>query len=161
PAWKQRAEEFNAGSDIYSFGALLYELLAGVPPVSLPKEGTDNTNIAGRLVEQITSGPVPIEARNSLVSRNISALVSQCLRYESRERPASIREVRRQLLRETRCAATLWRRARTRPIASSLMASTAAALLVGAGFYYESLPPRSIRAYERGLALISQGNDAS
>jgi tetratricopeptide (TPR) repeat protein len=140
---------------------LLYELLAGVPPVTLPKEGTDTSDVAARLVEQIKNGFTSIEARNSLVSRNIGALVNRCLSYEARERPRSIAEVRRQLLREARWPATLWRRVRTRPTASSLTATVAAAAIVAAGLYYESLPPRSVAAYERGLVSVSQGDLAA
>jgi serine/threonine protein kinase/Flp pilus assembly protein TadD len=161
PAWKQDASQFDPAPDIYSFGALLYELLAGVPPVSLPKEDADTKDVARALLEQVKSCPPPIETRNSLVPRRISAVVNQCLSFDARQRPASIAEMKRQLLQEQRRVATAWRRVRSRPVASSLVASTAGMLLVGAGFWYQSLPPLSLRAYEKGLALVAEGDNAS
>lgn len=160
PTSKQRSEDFAPGSDIYSFGALLYELLTGTPPVSLPKEDADTADVAATLLKQIESGPAPIESRNCLVSRHISALVDQCLSYEPQHRPASIAEVRQQLLQEIRWPRTVWRRARARPVASSLLAFAAAVLMISAGLYYGSLPPRSVRAYEKGLALVAAGDNA-
>jgi tetratricopeptide (TPR) repeat protein len=87
--------------------------------------------------------------------------VDQCLSYEPQRRPASIAEVKQELLHETRWLRTVWQRARAHPITSSLLASAAATLMISAGLYYGSLPPRSVRAYEKGLALIAAGDNSS
>ncbi|MDQ3080670.1 MAG: protein kinase [Gemmatimonadota bacterium] len=73
-------------ADIYSFGCLAYELLAGKPP------------FAGKLSHQLAIAhametPPPLETANRTVPRPLSSLVAQCLAKNPDERPQSAREI--------------------------------------------------------------------
>jgi tetratricopeptide (TPR) repeat protein len=70
--------EVDHRADIYSLGAILYEMLAGCPPV-------DGPNALAILRQLIDEEPVPLRARNPAVSEELAAL---CERAIARDRNA-------------------------------------------------------------------------
>jgi serine/threonine protein kinase len=72
--------------DIYSFGALLYEMLTGHPPY----EGRG----AKEILDHIIAGPPkPIASLNSNADRGLVAVAEGCLARELRDRYADMRDV--------------------------------------------------------------------
>jgi len=72
--------------DIYSFGALLYEMLTGHPPY----EGRGKKEI----LDQITAGPPkPITSLNPNADRGLVAVAEGCMARELRDRYADMRDV--------------------------------------------------------------------
>ena len=77
-------------ADVYAFGVLAYELLAGQPP------------FAGRtpqalLAAHVSEAPEPIALRRSSVPAALGSLVMQCLEKRPADRPQSAEEVVRAL----------------------------------------------------------------
>jgi tetratricopeptide (TPR) repeat protein len=70
--------EIDHRSDIYSLGAVLYEMLAGSPPV-------DGPNALTILRQLIDEEPVPVRARNPAVPEEVAAI---CERAMARDRDA-------------------------------------------------------------------------
>jgi serine/threonine protein kinase/sugar lactone lactonase YvrE len=78
--------------DIYSFGALLYEMLTGHPPYQ--GRGTKE------ILDQIVAGPPkPITSLNPNADRGLVAVVEGCMARELRDRYADMRDVLKDLQR--------------------------------------------------------------
>jgi serine/threonine-protein kinase len=73
-------------ADIYSFGCLAYEMLAGKPPFA----GKQSHQLA---IAHAMETPALLETANRTVPHALSALVSQCLAKNPDERPQSAREI--------------------------------------------------------------------
>ena len=74
-------------ADIYSLGAVAYEMLAGRPPFTA-------TNITQLLVAHATASPVPVTDRRADVPHWLATLVMRCLEKVPNDRPSSAAEIR-------------------------------------------------------------------
>jgi len=115
------ARTLTTAADVYSLGAILYQLLTGRPPFQ-------GESVAATLIKVMEDEPEPIHATNSAIDRNLEAVVLKSLakdpegRYESagalandlgrwldgepiRARPASSWELARSWLRKNFAAA--------------------------------------------------------
>ena len=157
-ATPQQTDSFEPDSDIYSFGALLYELLAGITPVGLPSRVDDSYQVAALLLAQLQHGIPPIRQRNPLVSRRLESVVLQCLAFDRGDRPPTMTAVRRDLARELRSLAAIGRTARVRPFLFSAAVGLPLAMFAGATAYVAAQPARYLRDYQEGLDLAAAGN---
>jgi serine/threonine protein kinase len=144
-------------SDIYSFGALLYELLTGVTPVHDSGRNDDPAATARLFLARIKEGIPPIRNHNRLVSARLEAIIMRCLSWDKRRRPATIGKVKAALQNETRPLPAIRRQARVRPVLFSAVAGLPLLILSGAGAYIAVQPPRYLANYEEGLRLASKG----
>jgi serine/threonine protein kinase len=85
-----RGHAVDARTDIYSFGCVIFELLAGKPPFAAP-----NTN--DLLNKHVSAPPPAIESINRNATTGISKLIRQMLAKQPSERPATMQEVLKQL----------------------------------------------------------------
>ncbi len=81
-----RGGALDSRSDVYSFGCLLHELVAGAPPFT----GSTKEDLFSK---HLKSAPPPLEAADSNVSSDFATLVRQCLSKDPAGRPASAQEV--------------------------------------------------------------------
>ncbi len=85
-----RGEPLDARSDIYAFGCVLFELIAGRPPYQAP-----NSN---DLLNKHVSAAVPaVSAVNPNATTTVSDLLRRMLAKKPSDRPASMQEVLKQL----------------------------------------------------------------
>lgn len=85
-----RGEALDARSDIYSFGCVLFELIAGRPPYT----GADTNDLLNKHV----SATVPaVDAFNKNSTTSVSKYLRQLLAKKPAERPGSMKEVLQQL----------------------------------------------------------------
>ena len=85
-----RGEALDARSDIYAFGCVLFELIAGKPPYQAPN-GND-------LLNKHVSAPVPaVSAVNPNATTTVTDLLRKMLAKKPADRPASMRDVLKQL----------------------------------------------------------------
>jgi serine/threonine protein kinase/formylglycine-generating enzyme required for sulfatase activity len=92
-----RGEAATARSDLYSLGALLYELCTGAPPH--PERTLDDLAHA-----VLHTDPPPLLTRVPALPPRFAALVERCLRRDPAERPTSAEEVAHALEQSTGAA---------------------------------------------------------
>lgn len=148
----------DAASDIYSFGALLYELLTGVTPFHCMDKVDGLSKTAKLLLARIQTGAPSIRQYNRFVSTEVEAIVIRCLNHDPRQRPTTMAEVKRSLEKERKLFAVVRRKARTRPILYSSVVGLALLICSALTIYIAVQPPQYLANYEEGLRLASSGS---
>ena len=77
-------------ADLYSFGMVAYEMLAGHPPFA-------GRSAQALLVAHVIEAPEPLEKRRPTVPPALAALVMQCLEKRAADRPQGANEIVRAL----------------------------------------------------------------
>jgi tRNA A-37 threonylcarbamoyl transferase component Bud32 len=89
-----QAGSIDQRSDIYSFGVLLYEMVAGGPPF----QGSDLPTLLHRLVHEEPLPPSQMPgAQRQLIPAALEQLILECLAKNPDDRPQTIVEVRTRL----------------------------------------------------------------
>jgi tetratricopeptide (TPR) repeat protein len=128
-----RGEAADQRSDIYAFGLILYEMLAG----GRPRSKSDGA--LASLIERLEKGHAPLSSVVPDIPLDVERIVSRCLAPEAAHRYSSIGEVSADLERlGSDGRATLIPRSasRARGLWVSLSAALAAALATGAGIMW-------------------------
>ncbi len=84
-----RGERLDARADVYSLGALLYEMLAGAPPFTAE-------TVTGVVMKHLTEPPPALPLQLS-VPRALEAVCRRALAKNPHERPADAQALRREL----------------------------------------------------------------
>ena len=88
------AEDFvDHRADLFSLGAIMYELLVGRPPFLISGDERDPCAMAVRMLEAQKLRFESIRKLNPTVDARPAALVGRCLAFEVHERPESIQRV--------------------------------------------------------------------
>ena len=137
-----RGEAEDTRCDIYAFGAMLYELLAGQPPY------TGRTN--QMILDQILRGPpLPIRQVNPKASPALSRIAEGCMARELRDRYASMADVVADLARAANGAMLLGphqQRHHFPRIAAVLIGTLAVAGLIGLAVHRWNAAPKRTNA---------------
>lgn len=73
-------------ADLYAFGCMGYEMLAGVPPFTAESQQRV-------FAAHLTETPKPIEARRPDTPRALAAIITRCLAKDPHDRPANATEI--------------------------------------------------------------------
>jgi len=85
-----RGEAVDARSDIYSFGCVIFELIAGRPPYT----GADTNDLLNKHVSAVVPA---VDAFNTYATTAVAKYLRQMLAKKPSDRPASMKEVLQQL----------------------------------------------------------------
>ena len=157
-AGSSEAESADTSSDLYSVGAMMYELLTGHLPTR-PKTGDAPGSPQPALVEwlQCRRGEAPPARRlNPRVEPQLDAILARCLAPQPARRFASAEELHAALIELLRPRVRLVRqvrRERRTILASGLSLAAGAALGLA---YAGMLPPLSDRLYDAGIAAYNR-----
>jgi serine/threonine protein kinase/WD40 repeat protein len=115
-------------TDLYSLGAILYELLTGRPPIQ-------EESPAATLMKLLTDDPLPPSHWRRGLPSDLDTICLKCLEKEPRRRYGSAAELAEDLrryqagepikARPISAAERIWRWCRRQPLAASALASTA------------------------------------
>jgi serine/threonine protein kinase len=84
-----RGEQLDARSDVYSLGAMLYEMLAGTPPFNA-------SSLMGVLTKHITEAPPPLPT-DAATPPTLTAVIMRSLAKDPDARPSDATELSREL----------------------------------------------------------------
>lgn len=129
----------DARSDLYSLACVLYEMLAGAPPLS--------GDPAELLYQHMFVDPVPLRSRcGPQVPDHVCELIDRCLAKDPTDRPTSASEVRNALLDEASTASRIIVAAPSESVAKPVRRTRWAAI----AFFVALIPPTIT-----GIALSS------
>lgn len=148
--------DYDERSDLYSLGAVIYELLCGKPPYS-PDAAPTAPSAASIMLSKQSAGCPPLRCINPLIGKSLAQIVERCLSFDPVDRPESAASLRDQLLHEIRP----WARAKRLAAARKRVLGAAAvcALLAGAGVAAIAAlrPSREATLLQEGISLLRQG----
>ncbi len=141
----------TTSSDVYSLGAILYELLTGRPPfrAATPAE---------TILDVLEKEPTPPSATDSSIGRDLNTICLKCLEKEPSRRYGSAEalalDLRRWLegrpieARPVGSTERIWRGCRRNPALTSVIAAALAIIVSMTGFYIRSLNARNAETEE-------------
>ncbi len=132
-------------SDIFSFGAVLYEMLTG-------RRAFEGQSAASTLAAILRDEPRPVAEIRPDVPGEVAQIVRDCLRKSPEDRPRSMEEVRRRLEQQKAAPAANRARLRFRGVAIS---AVAASVLGAAAYFYAALSRREPAARDYALTRIT------
>jgi Protein kinase domain len=141
----------TTSSDVYSLGAILYELLTGRPPfrAATPAE---------TIMDVLEKEPTPPSATDSSIGRDLNTICLKCLEKEPSRRYGSAEalalDLRRWLegrpieARPVGSTERIWRGCRRNPALTSVIAAALAIIVAMTAFYIRSLNARNAETEE-------------
>jgi len=150
--------KYDARSEVYSFGALIYQLLTAQIPFPADAAAVNPRDEASRLIAIQRTHQPEIRSKNHIVNAELARLILECLAFDPDKRPQSMSELRERLERQYRPIARIRRRTHARPVLTKCLMVAASAVLIFTSSYLLLRPSFHSRQLSRGLELQQRGD---
>jgi len=148
----------GVSTDIYSFGAVLYELLTGKPPLDPPAKRQELVAVVQELIGKQRNGLPDMRTLNPHVDQRLEELVKSCLEFIPADRPASMREVVERLMQYRGVIGGSRRYAQQKPKRTWLFGLGVVGVACMASTSYLSRPPLAQRFYNQAISARATGD---
>ena len=154
----QTGQRLDAHCDLFSLGAILYELLTGQLPFGHPKTDGLFSSVAADVLASRRAGVRPIRELNPKIDRRTAEIVERCLRFEPDDRPESAEELARELRRAAAplARAMAWAVANRKLVTATLTGFVLLSATSGVAWY--NRPSSAVRDYRAAVALYETGD---
>lgn len=151
------ARQFDPRGDVYSLGALLYELLTGRLPARPDQADELPPHAYGPWLEAKRGRPAPLRSHQPRIDRRLEAIVLTCLAADPGQRYATAAELAKDLRAYLGVVPRATRFVKRRPLAVLAALLAAIGLTVAAWAAVAALPAREAGLIAAGIALAEQG----
>ena len=141
----------DASWDVYSLGAILFELLTGTLPFGEYPPGTPENVAAADLAESQKRGYLSARLKNPAVSIQLDRLIEKCLQLDAKDRPRSALELAEQLRAQLAPVQKLKRWMHRRRWLIGSATATAVLMLAVVAAVLLNRAPLEVRSYEAGV----------
>jgi len=138
-------------SDLFSLGAIVYQLLCGELPFGCLPDGPLNRDMARWMWERQRTRPLPLGDRNVDVDPSLARLVERCLEYDPADRPQSARELATEFRRHLAAGRRAKRWVRTHPWLATAAAVVMIVALGVATHRVVNAPTPAEYAFDQGI----------
>ena len=151
----------DSRADVFSLGAILYELLFGVPPFGDPD--LDFTEAKSQqlrravtyVLDRQKKGPPTRNRTNEHCDNRLFAIIAKCLAWDVADRPQTAAELADELREYSSFQNRARRYVRQHRSAVATAASIAATIVLAFGIFLATRPSYAVREYRQGVQAFN------
>ncbi len=149
------AEPVEQRSDLFALGALLYQMLTGMPPFGDGAEANSSRAAAEAILARQAAGAEPLQQRLPAAGRAIASVIGRCLEFEPSKRPQSAAELAKQLAGclSLRNRASRW--SGRHRLSTICLGATLAVALLGGAWGLATRDPYPVREFNASVSSFN------